>query len=285
MNRMKWCRVLLAILLLWTFAATGAQARRVVRVLAIGNSFSEDAVEQNLHELGEASDIDIIIGNLYIGGCTLERHWLNAQRDSAAYRYRKVGLDGRTAEQQDTRISFALQDEEWDYVSLQQASGFSGQFSSYEPYMDSLLVYVGSLCPKAKMLWHQTWAYATDSTHEDFPRYDNDQQKMYESIITASHEAVKIGNFKKVVPSGTAIQNARTSVMGDTMTRDGYHLNLVWGRYIAACTWFEVLTGKKVVGNSYYPSGMTPEQVNIAQKAAHNAVRHPWHVTPFDGAQ
>ncbi len=285
MNKTLWCKALVTVLLFWALGAAEAQARHVVRVLAIGNSFSEDAVEQNLYELGAARDIDIIVGNLYISGCTLERHWLNAQRDSAAYRYRKIGWDGRTVEIRGTRISQALHDEEWDYVSLQQASGLSGLYQTYQPFMDSLLQYVDSLCPKAKKLWHQTWAYAANSTHKDFARYGKDQMYMYESIVVASHQAMKQGDFKEVIPSGTAIQNARTSALGDTMDRDGYHLNLMWGRYIAACTWFEVLTGKNVVGNSYFPRGMDPRLVTMTQKSAHNAVRHPWRVTSFHGAQ
>ena len=34
--------------------AFNLQAQDVIRVLAIGNSFSEDVVEQHLHELGKA---------------------------------------------------------------------------------------------------------------------------------------------------------------------------------------------------------------------------------------
>lgn len=40
----------------------------VLRILAIGNSFSEDAVENNLHELGKEQGTCIIVGNMYIGG-------------------------------------------------------------------------------------------------------------------------------------------------------------------------------------------------------------------------
>ncbi len=35
---------------------------------------SQDAVEQYLHELAEAEGISTIIGNMFIGGCSLERH-------------------------------------------------------------------------------------------------------------------------------------------------------------------------------------------------------------------
>ena len=42
-----------------------------VKILAIGNSFSEDAVEQNLHELATAKGIETVIGNMYIPGCPI----------------------------------------------------------------------------------------------------------------------------------------------------------------------------------------------------------------------
>ena len=36
----------------------------VIRILAIGNSFSQDAVEQYLYELFDAAGIKVIIGNM-----------------------------------------------------------------------------------------------------------------------------------------------------------------------------------------------------------------------------
>ena len=56
----------------------------ILRILAIGNSFSQDAVEQYLYELFAASGKKVIIGNLYIGGCSLERHYNNINNDAAA---------------------------------------------------------------------------------------------------------------------------------------------------------------------------------------------------------
>ena len=40
----------------------------IVRVLAIGNSFSQDAVEQYLWELAQEAGVKMIIGNAYRGG-------------------------------------------------------------------------------------------------------------------------------------------------------------------------------------------------------------------------
>ena len=64
-----------------------------VKILAIGNSFSADAVEQELYGLFEAVGQKVVIGNMYIGGCPLETHAANAASDAAAYSYRKI-VDG-----------------------------------------------------------------------------------------------------------------------------------------------------------------------------------------------
>ena len=131
----------------------------------------------------------------------------------------------------------------------------------------------------AVIMFHQTWAYSPDSTHPNFVTYGKDQMKMYEAIVAAvNQETPKVG-ISLVIPSGTAIQNARTSFLGNDLTRDGYHLSRPHGRYIAACTWLEAVLGVNPVGNDYCPEGMTPEECRIAQKAAHKAVRKPSKVT------
>lgn len=254
-------------------------AQRVIRVLAIGNSFSEDAIENNLYALGKAQGDVIVVGNLYIGGASLELHSHNAALNLPAYRYRKTDADGQRHQIDTMTLERALNDEAWDYVSLQQASHFSGQYATYQPYLADMVTFVKKHCPRARLLWHQTWAYAANSTHDGFANYGRNQQQMYKSIIAASRRAMRDGKFKRVVPSGTAIQNARSSFIGDKLDRDGYHLNLIYGRYVAACTWLEVLTGKSAVGNSYAPEGMTSQLIRVSQAAAHAAVKHPWRPT------
>ena len=51
----------------------GQTLPETIKILAIGNSFSADAVEQELYGLFEAAGQKVIIGNLYIGGCPLEK--------------------------------------------------------------------------------------------------------------------------------------------------------------------------------------------------------------------
>ena len=253
---------------------------KIIKILSIGNSFSQDAVEQYLHELGEAEGYQFVIGNLFIAGCSLERHVKNIRKDAAAYDYRKIGFDGKKVHHGYMSISKALADEKWDYVSLQQASSFSGMYDTYETYLPELYEYVKERIDKrCKIVFHQTWAYAKNCRNTGFKKYDNNQITMYKAIVETVKKAGKLVDFYRIIPCGTAIQNARTSFIGDHLNRDGYHLDVNVGRYIAACTWFEVLTGKNVIGNKFVPVNVSDEYRDIAQLAAHEAVRHPNKIT------
>ena len=254
--------------------------QKTVRILAIGNSFSQDAVEQYLHELAEAEGISTIIGNMFIGGCSLERHVKNARENAPAYAYRKIGTDGKKGEKGKMSLEAVLADEDWDYVSLQQASPFSGMYETYEASLPELIEYVKARLPKkTKLMLHQTWAYASTSKHSGFKNYNCNQLTMYQAIADAVKKAAKANKIKIVIPSGTAIQNARTSFIGDHLNRDGYHLDVKIGRYTAACTWFERIFKHNVVGNPYAPEGLDEARKAVAQKAAHAAVKHPYKVT------
>ena len=254
--------------------------QNAIRILAIGNSFSQDAVEQYLHELAEAEGISTIIGNMFIGGCSLERHVKNARENAPAYAYRKIGTDGKKREKGKMSLEMVLADEDWDYVSLQQASTFSGMYETYEASLPELIEYVKARLPKkTKLMLHQTWAYASTSNHGGFKNYNRDQLTMYHAIVDAVKKAGKAYKIKMIIPTGTAIQNARTSFIGDHMNRDGHHLDVKVGRYTAACTWFERIFKRNVIGNPYAPESLDEARKAVAQKAAHAAVKHPYKVT------
>ena len=278
---MKQYKIVVICMCILLLLAGGAYAQqKTVRILAIGNSFSQDAVEQYLHELAEAEGISTIIGNMFIGGCSLERHVKNARDNAPAYAYRKIGTDGKKREKGKMSLEAVLADEDWDYVSLQQASPFSGMYETYEASLPELIEYVKARLPKkTKLMLHQTWAYASTSRHSGFKNYNCNQLTMYQAIADAVKKAAKANKIKIVIPSGTAIQNARTSFIGDHLNRDGYHLDVKIGRYTAACTWFERIFKHNVVGNPYAPEGLDEARKAVAQKAAHAAVKHPYKVT------
>ena len=278
---MKQYKIVVICMCILLLLAGGVYAQqKTVRILAIGNSFSQDAVEQYLHELAEAEGISTIIGNMFIGGCSLERHVKNDRDNAPAYAYRKIGTDGKKREKGKMSLETVLADEDWDYVSLQQASPFSGMYETYEASLPELIEYVKARLPKkTKLMLHQTWAYASTSKHSGFKNYNCNQLIMYQAIADAVKKAAKVNKIKIVIPSGTAIQNARTSFIGDHLNRDGYHLDVKIGRYTAACTWFERIFKHNVIGNPYTPEGLDEARKAVAQKAAHAAVKHPYKVT------
>lgn len=276
-------RILLSILLLPLFICLSAAPvkKDTLRILAIGNSFSDDALENNFWDIAHADNRCVIVGNMYIGGCSLERHRNNMLSDAPEYRYFKIGADGVKNVIREMSLSASLKDDEWDIVTFQQCSPLSGKADSYEPYLSELIGYVKSFRPDARLMFHQTWAYAVDATHSCFPDYGCDAERMYAEIMEASRKACDEHNLE-VIPSGTAIQNLRmTDVKEANITRDGYHLNFGVGRYTAACTWYSAIFGRKAAGNGFIPAHMTQKTAAIAQLAADNAVSNPYKVSDF----
>ena len=242
----------------------------VIRVLCIGNSFSWDAVEQELVPLCDAKGVQVEVHNLYYGGCSLQQHAEFLAKDTAAYSHRVcTNAEGRVVK--DTiSLRQALRDGKYDVISLQQASHDSGIRSSYEPWLTTLIDTVRAYQPEAQLYWMQTWAYSKDAKHPAYPRYQSDQQVMWDSIQACIKS--QITNHKlQIIPCGSAIQNARHTKLGDTLCRDGYHLNYVYGRYTAAAVWYEILTGKDVRKNRYKNPQMTSCQRQLTQRAAHQA--------------
>ncbi len=273
-------RRILSALVLALLAATTALAAEPLKILAIGNSFSEDAVEQNLQQIAANDGVETIIVDMVVGGCTLDGHVNFVENKRGYYSYRRINADGtRTTSQ--TSLNNVIGEEEWDIVTVQQASGISGQWDSYDPYLDKLVAWVRANVPaKTRILFYSTWAYAANCTLGSFANYGNSQETMYNSIIECTRKAAT--HVDGVIPVGTAIQNGRTSSIGDKWNRDGYHLNTAYGQYLAALTWWEVISGHNAEHITYRPSRATEAQAAIARRAAHMAVKHPWQVTSID---
>lgn len=245
----------------------------VIRVLCIGNSFSWDAVEQELVPLCEEKSVQIEVHNLYYGGCSLQQHAEFLLKDTAAYSHR-VCTNAEPRIVKDTvSLRQALQDGEYNYISLQQASHDSGIRDSYEPWLTMLMDTVRAYQPNAQLCWMQTWAYSRDANHPAYPRYHNNQAEMWDSIQACTQFVHRTHHTLHLIPCGRAIQLARATKLGDTLCRDGYHLNYDYGRYTAACVWYEFLTGKDVRCNRYKNAKMTKRQRRLVQKSAHEALK------------
>lgn len=251
-----------------------------LNVLMIGNSWSDDTI-QWANEICADLNIEANICNLYIGGCNLITHYSNILNNSNSYEFRYYDSEMKLwVTQYGKSIKYGIEYFNWDYITLQQASGISGLNETYTT-LEGLVNEVKNLAtnPKVKIAWHLTWAYQSDSPHADFPNYDSDQLTMYYKIISAYQKAVKPLNLFPVIPTGTAVQNARTSFYGDYLTRDGFHLSYTLGRFIAGLTLVKTLTGVDLTNEKYKPEGVTDYQRDMAIEAVENAYAHPFEIT------
>ena len=108
-----------------------------MKILSIGNSFSEDA-QRYLHKMALANGENIKAVNLFIGGCSLKTHYYNILEDAPKYHFT---FNGEYTEIY-VSIKQALMSDDWDYITLQQASFFSNQYETYQPYLNSLVAYI-----------------------------------------------------------------------------------------------------------------------------------------------
>lgn len=240
-----------------------------MNVLCIGNSFSQDATRY-LHQV---SGEKLFVRNLYIGGCSLERHYNNIANNVADYEYQKNGRCLRMIS-----IAEALSKKKWDYITLQQVSQDSGLIDTYEPFLCEIVKYLKSECPNAKIVLHRTWAYADTSDHFGFVNYGKDRKKMYDAIVNTTNEIGKKYGFD-VIPCGDAIELARElPEFGEesnlSLNRDGFHLSLDYGRYLAALVMCKYFTGCDATMVEYEPDN-TDREINcklkvIANKAFEN---------------
>lgn len=174
-----------------------------VRILAIGNSFSEDAAYY-VHPMAAAAGIDVKIVNLYIGGCSLETHWRNIESGEAAYQYQLNGVNTDRY----VSVEEALREEAWDYIVTQQASHDSGWLDTYTPFIGRMQTYIRQKAPAAELLLHETWAYETDSSHGAFMRYNRSQEEMFARLRQA-YRKIAADYGLRLIPSGDVIQRLR----------------------------------------------------------------------------
>ncbi len=234
---------------------------KTIHILAIGNSFSRDATAY-LHSVCESMGLSTFVVNLYIGGCSLERHWSNVEKNERAYQYQENGV----ITDRYVSISEVIHSKPWDYIVTQQASHDSGWLDIYEPFCGLLFGSLKKEMPEAQIVLQQTWAYEVDSDHGAFIRYNRNQQEMYQRSRDNYHTiAEKYG--VPLIPCGDVIQNIRSHPEfdaargGRSICRDGFHMHFLYGRYALACTWAKSLLNAPVQDCPFLPGSCETKEV------------------------
>ena len=216
-----------------------------MKILSIGNSFSQDA-HRYIHAIAKKEGVNIKCVNLYIGGCSLRRHYVNMLGDVEGYAFE---FNGETTGLK-VSIKEALMSDEWDYVTLQQNSPDSDDFETYTPYGKELAAYVRKFCPKAKLLIHHTWAYEAGSSRlNDMMGYETPRE-MLSAVSKAYNRFAEDINADGIIPAGEAMLKAVELGIGK-IHRDTFHAAKGTGRYLLGLTWYKYLTGNDISNNTF----------------------------------
>ena len=174
-----------------------------------------------------------------------------------------------------------IKNNKWDVISLQQGSPYSGDLESYED-LEPLIGLVKNINndESTDLIWNMTWAYDSWYESENFAKYNYNTETMYKSIIKCVKEyVVNNDDIKTIIPSGTSIQNGRTSSYNQDFTRDGFHMSLDIGRYIVALMAIKTLTNADLSKLTYKPKIVSDEEMKIAIESVNNAFKRPLKVT------
>lgn len=232
-----------------------------MNILAIGNSFSQDATRY-LYDIAKKQGVRYFnVTNLYIGGCSLSMHHRNMLGDKKSYFLESNGIATGFL----VSIKEALLNRDWDIVTIQQVSHFSPNYNTYEPYLTNLIAYVRELAPKAKIYIHETWAYEKDSNRLVNEMRFTTPEEMYEKIHESYLKAAeKVDGF---IPSGTLFMNMLHSGI-EKIHRDTFHASLGLGRYALGLLWLHILTGADISENTFddFDEPITEEEIKIAKK-------------------
>lgn len=216
-----------------------------MELLCIGNSFSQDATRY-LHGIAKSAGEHIRVVNLYIGGCSLERHFRNMLSENEAY---TLEVNGHSTGFP-VSLKEALLNRAWDVITIQQASHKSFDYTSYQPYAKHLAAYIRTMCPKAKIVIHQTWAYEKDSEKLLRVAKFNHPQDMVQAIQKAYRQLQADTDACGIIPSGEMFAWLLANGI-ETIHRDTYHASLGLGRYALGLLWFRMLCGKEMQSNTF----------------------------------
>ena len=251
-----------------------------MKILFIGNSFAEDTAEHAANVALSLGIAQIKIGVLYIGGCSIEMHYGNIISDSENYLYHLNEGEGWNSTP-NFKIKDALKSDAWDWVVIQHGTNGGSRYTSCECYekLPALIDEVKSVSPNAKIAFNLTWLGEHTHRHHEIVSYGGNMALMREKLVETTKAMVcDEPRVDLLIPTGTAIENARTSHIG-LLTRDCYHLSVDKGRFIAALTLISTLSGIDAANICWTPEGVDEYAKNVAIESVKNAQKAPLSIT------
>ena len=267
-------------------------ANGVVRVLAIGHSYSNNAT-QYIDDIAESMGLGgkIEVYSLYYAGCSLQQHVNYYNNNQAVYELYRGGVNVFGQGQLIT-MQKAFEYKEYDYVTFQQSPENSAHAESFNPVLGQLANIVRKEEPRAKFQIHQTWAWCNDCAVNGDGKYLTNtyasDDAVFELIRDSYEKAAKTIGAVGIVPSGEAVQLAKAYGYGDFHNQNAsgdvlqcqngalyadsiHHLNQR-GRYLVACVWIEHFLGKDTRTATYVAPVLEEDDCEKLRQIAHETV-------------
>lgn len=250
-----------------------------LKILFIGNSFSVDTLE-HVNNIAKGFNInEVKIVNLYVGGCSIKKHFYHATNNINAYE-RFINIGNGWTSTYNHNIKDSILEDSWDYICIQHGSADGSKYSDISSYSElkNLISYIKNIANKnAKIVFNMTWVGEPSFNHHEIIEYNKDTKALYEDIVklTKKH-IVSMDEIDYVVPIGTAIEYARKQDIG-LLTRDGYHLSLSTGRYIAGLMFLKTLLNINASNTTFFLDDMSEKERKVAIDAVNYASSNPFN--------
>ncbi len=254
--------------------AEAKEKEGTLKVLSLGHSHGLDGTGLLYEVLDAELEEDIVVGALYYSGCSMENHakfLTNNLPEYDYYKKDKTNVNGAWTITKETTGLYALQDEQWDVIVIQDANFRAGREEYYKTsdYMTVLNYLYNNQENKPRILFHMTWTnpddydnYISASSALSHPnlswyktyveQYYSDENGVFQRellidrILNYTEKYLEdctdfLGEkyIESVIPAATAVEYAQY-VCGRTdqeIYRDWTHMN-DYGRLIVAYTWY-----------------------------------------------
>ncbi len=226
-----------------------------LRVLILGNSFSGDATAY-LKEVADGAELDrnrfCVYNGMISGGGLAE--WLETLESGTERSiYRMAGAIKMN-------VAGPLKDvlnQPWDVCVILQNSDASYKWYGFENNLPKLIEAIRSNCPnpQLQLAYMLPWTHTAKATETEWKG----------NISCAKKIASDYG--VKVLPVGTAVQNARNQGLDNGMylTRDNWHMCNGVGKFVATCALYEGLLStfaKRSILDNPVIYELTPEEAD-----------------------
>lgn len=184
-----------------------------LKVLFIGNSYTQDCVSYLPFLFKKHSGAELVCGIAYHGGASISDYKSYFDNASTAVTYFRCSSNdtawGNGASSK--TIQEILAAEDWDVITVQQASMDQGDWSTFSdlnPLINNIVDYMRTTHEKAvKVGWLMPQLRLVSPDTRPIPTYA-DQQACVQNVLTTTP-------VDFVIPCGTAIETARTTSLDE----------------------------------------------------------------------